>query len=132
MDNVIPGLYASKPEPLGFGPSLEIRAFLLQREQGNLLIYRAATLEQDVEEINALGGISRQYLNHHEASPACDWVTTTFDAPPHVHENDAPSVSETCNVDEAFSECHHLDEDFEVIPNPGHTSGATAFLWDMG
>ena len=41
-------------------------------------------------------------------------------------------MSETCNVDEAFSECHHLDEDFEVIPNPGHTSGATAFLWDMG
>ena len=133
MDNVIPGLYASKPEPLGFGPSLEIRAFLLQREQGNLLIYRAATLEQDVEEINALGGISRQYLNHHhEASPACDWVTRTFDAPLHVHENDASSVSETCNVDEVFSERHRLDEDFEVIPNPGHTSGATAFLWDMG
>jgi hypothetical protein len=34
MDNVIPGLYASTPEPLGFGPSLEIRAFLLQRERG--------------------------------------------------------------------------------------------------
>ena len=117
---MIPGLYASKPEPLGFGPSLEIRAFLLQREQGNLLIYRAATLEQDVEEINALGGISRQYLNHlHEASPACDWVTRTFDAPLHVHENDASLVSETCNVDEVFSERHHLDEDFEVIPIPG-------------
>src|SRR5215216_3498948 len=60
MYNVIPDLYASTPEPLGFGPSLEIRVFLLQREQGNLLIYKAATLEQDVEEINALGGISRQ------------------------------------------------------------------------
>jgi glyoxylase-like metal-dependent hydrolase (beta-lactamase superfamily II) len=23
-------------------------------------------------------------------------------------------------------------EDFEVIPIPGHTSGATAFLWDTG
>jgi hypothetical protein len=33
MDKVIPGLYASTPEPLGFGPSLEIRAFLLQRER---------------------------------------------------------------------------------------------------
>ena len=131
MDNVIPGLCASTPEPLGFGPSLEIRAYLLQREQGNLLIYRAATLEQDVEEINALGGISRQYLNHHhEASPACDWVARTFGAPLNVHEIDAPSVSEICNVDEIFSERHHLDDDFEVIPIPGHTSGATAFLWD--
>src|SRR5215204_5192103 len=72
MDNVIPSLYASTPEPLGFGPSLEIRAFLLQRERGNLLLYRSEMLKRDVEELNALGGVSRQYLNHHhEASPAC-------------------------------------------------------------
>ena len=133
MYNVIPGLYASTPEPLGFGPSLEIRAFLLQRERGNLLVYRSEMLELDAEQINALSGISRQYLNHrHEASPTCDWVARTFDAPLHVHEKEAPSVSETCNVAETFSERHHLDEDFEVIPIPGHTSGATAFLWDTG
>jgi len=133
MDNVIPGLDASTPEPLGFGPSLEIRAFLLRREGGNLLVYRSQMLGRDVEEINALGGISRQYLNHrHEASPACDWVAETFDAPLHVHEKEAPSVSETCNVAETFSERHHVDDDFEVIPIPGHTSGATAFLWDAG
>jgi glyoxylase-like metal-dependent hydrolase (beta-lactamase superfamily II) len=133
MDNVIPGLYASTPEPLGFGPSLEIRAFLLQRERGHLLVYRSEMLERDVEEINALGGISAQYLNHrHEASPACDWVTKSFDAPLHVHEEEAPTVSETCNVAETFSERHRLDDDFEVIPTSGHTSGATAFLWDTG
>src|ERR671916_1223253 len=133
METIIPRLYASVPEPLGFGPSLEIRAFLLQRERGNLLIYRSAALEQDVEAVNDLGGISRQYLNHHhEASPACDWVTKTFDAPLHVHEEDAPSASETCNVKETFSGRHKLDDDFEVIPIPGHTAGATAFLWDTG
>ena len=133
MYNVIPGLYASTPKPLGFGPSLEIRAFLLQRERGNLLVYRSEMLERNAEQINALGGISRQYLNHrHAASPTCDWVAKTFDAPLYVHEKEAPSVSETCNVAETFSERHHLDEDFEVIPIPGHTSGATAFLWDTG
>ena len=131
MDTVIPGLYASEPEPLGFGPSLEIRAFLLQCEPGNLLVYRSEALEQ--EAVGALGGISRQYLNHHhEASPACDWVADTFDAPLHVHEDDAAAAAEICNVDATFSERHKLDEDFEVIPIPGHTSGATAFLWDSG
>jgi len=133
MNTVISGLYASEPEPLGFGPSLEIRAYLLQREGGNLLIYRSAALEQDVEMVNGLGGISRQYLNHHhEASPACDWVANTFAAPLHVHEEDAAAAAETCNVDATFSERHKLDEDFEIIPIPGHTSGATAFLWDSG
>lgn len=133
MDTVIPGLYASEPEPLGFGPSLEIRAYLLQRERGNLLVYRSEALEQDVEALEDLGGISRQYLNHHhEASPACDWVANTFDSPLHVHENDAAAVAEICNVGATFSERHKLGEDFEIIPIPGHTSGATAFLWDSG
>ena len=133
MDTVVSGLYASEPEPLGFGPSLEIRAFLLQREPGNLLIYRSETLKQDLETLNDLGGISRQYLNHHhEASPACDWVANTFDAPLHVHEDDAAAVAEICNVGATFSERHKLGEDFEIIPIPGHTSGATAFLWDSG
>jgi len=31
-----------------------------------------------------------------------------------------------------FSKRHMLDEDFEVIPTPGHTPGATAYLWDSG
>jgi hypothetical protein len=133
MENLIPGLFASTPEPLGFGPSLENRTFLLQRERGNLLVYRSEILERDVEEIDALGGIYRQYLNHrHEPSPTCDLVAKTFNAPLHVHEEEAPTVSEMCNVAETFSKRHRLDEDFEVIPTPGHTSGATAFLWDAG
>ena len=133
MDIVIPDLYASEPEALGFGPSLEIRAFLLRRERENLLVYRSAALERDVGEVNGLGGVSRQYLNHHhEASPACDWVSETFGAPLYVHEEDAKAASEICNVDEIFSERHKLGDDFEVIPIPGHTGGATAFLWDSG
>ena len=35
-------------------------------------------------------------------------------------------------MDETFSERHKLGDDFEVIPIPGHTGGATAFLWDSG
>ena len=133
METVISGLYASEPEPLGFGPSLGIRAFLLQRERGNLLVYRSEALEREVEAVGDLGGISRQYLNHHhEASPACDWVTETFGAPLHVHEDDAKAASEICEVGETFSERHKLGDDFEVVPIPGHTAGATAFLWDAG
>lgn len=133
MESVLPGLYASEPEPLGFGPSLEIRAFLLRRERGNLLLYRSAALEREVREISGLGGIFRQYLNHrHEASPACDRVAEAFGAPLYVHEEDAAAASEVCEVSGTFSGRHRLGDDFEVIPVPGHTPGATAFLWDIG
>ena len=35
-------------------------------------------------------------------------------------------------MSETFSERHTVGGDFEVIPTPGHTPGATAYLWDSG
>ena len=133
MERVSPRLHASAPEALGFAANFEIRGFLLEREAGNLLVYRSASLEQERAEVEALGGLSRQYLNHwHEASAACDWVDQTFAAPLFCHEADAARVAESCKVSETFNERHLLDDDFEVIPTPGHTPGATVFLWDSG
>jgi glyoxylase-like metal-dependent hydrolase (beta-lactamase superfamily II) len=129
METEIEGLFASTPESLPFAPSLDIRAFLLRREPGNLLIYSATGLEGDAEAIEDLGGVSRHYLNHrHEAMFPSDWVA----APLFVHENERAAVAKAYHVRGAFSRRHTLDDDFEVIPTPGHTPGATAYLWDSG
>ncbi|MEX2194005.1 MAG: MBL fold metallo-hydrolase [Thermoleophilaceae bacterium] len=129
METAIPGLYASAPEMLPFAPSLEIRAFLLHREPGNLLVYSVSALDSQAPPIADLGGISRQYLNHrHEAMFASGSVS----APLFVHEDERESVAESHPVRGTFSRRHVLDDDFEVIPTPGHTSGATAYLWDSG
>ncbi len=53
MESLIPGLHASAPEVLPFATSLQIRAFLLRRERGNLLIYAAPAVEADAEAIGA-------------------------------------------------------------------------------
>jgi glyoxylase-like metal-dependent hydrolase (beta-lactamase superfamily II) len=133
LDTVVPGLHASAPERLPFGRSLDIRAYLLEREAGNLLVYRSDTLPREEAAIRERGGIARQYLNHrHEAAAVCDWVAETFDAPLFVHADEAPAVSKTCHVRATFARRHRLDDDFEAIPIPGHTSGATAYLWQTG
>lgn len=126
-------LYASPPEPLSFGRSLERRAFLLRRNKGNLLVYSVGTLEDEVGATEALGGISRQYLNHrHEGAPSCDWVADTFGAPLHSNEKERSAIAERCRVSETFSGRSMLDDDFEIVPTPGHTPGATAFVWNDG
>jgi glyoxylase-like metal-dependent hydrolase (beta-lactamase superfamily II) len=122
----IPGLHPFAPERLPFAPSLEIRAFLLRRERGNVLVYSTTEVDPGAAPIAGLGGISRHYLNHrHEAMFASDRV----DAPLFVHERERRSTSRAYHVRATFSLRHVLDEDFEVIPTPGHTSGATAYLW---
>ena len=126
---MIPGLLASTSEPLPFAPALHIRAFLLERERGNVLVYSVTGLESDEAAIEDAGGIARQYLNHrHEAMFASSWVK----APLFVHERERESVAKKAHVRGTFSRRHLLDDDFEVIPTPGHTPGATAYLWDSG
>ena len=125
----LPGLYASAPEPLPFAPSLHVRAFVLQREAGNALIYSVSGFDATAPAIEDLGGVSRHYLNHrHEAMFASERVG----APLFVHEAERESVERAYRVRGTFSRRHVLDGDLEVIPTPGHTSGATAYLWDSG
>jgi glyoxylase-like metal-dependent hydrolase (beta-lactamase superfamily II) len=94
-----------------------------------VLVYSTTGLESDATAIEGLGGISRHYLNHrHEAMFPSGWVN----APLFVHERERGSVEKAYHVRGTFSKRHVLDEDFEVIPIPGHTSGATAYLWDSG
>jgi hypothetical protein len=110
------GLRPSEPHALPFAPSLDIRAFTLQRPQGDIAVYSAPAMSTDV---------GRWYLNHrHEAMflPA-----EQPRAPLFVHEADPVAGARA-----TFSRRHGLDDDFEVIPTPGHTPGATAFLWDSG
>jgi hypothetical protein len=38
IEIAIPGLSASPPQPLPFAPSLHARAFILEREQGDVLV----------------------------------------------------------------------------------------------
>jgi glyoxylase-like metal-dependent hydrolase (beta-lactamase superfamily II) len=94
-----------------------------------VLMYSTTTLRSEAEQIEGLGGISRQYLNHrHEAMFLSGWVT----APLFCHEEERRSVVKATPVRGTFSKRHRLDDDFEVIPTPGHTPGTTTYLWDSG
>jgi glyoxylase-like metal-dependent hydrolase (beta-lactamase superfamily II) len=118
---VIERLHASEPRPLPFAPSIHVRSFALEREDGNLLLYGAETTP-------ALDGLERRYLGHwHEAMFAADLDAT----PTFVHERDREPAESRTAIGGTFSERATVG-DLELIPMPGHTPGSTAFLWDTG
>lgn len=122
-------LYALSPKPLPFALDLEIRSFLLLRESGNLILYGTATTPGDVATVNRHGGATRRYLSHrHEAA----FLSGVPFAPVYCHESELTSVARRHDVGGTFRERHVVDTDFEVIPVPGHTQGATAYLWTSG
>ncbi len=129
LETSIEALYATPPAALPFDPSIDVRAFLLERADGNLLVYNAPGLAATAGEIRALGGAVGQFINHsHEAMFGPQGIDTGV----FVHERDRAETVGALAIEGTFSERHLIGDDFEVIPIPGHTPGATAFLWDSG
>ena len=127
MEEIVPRLQATKPLDLGFGRvPLQARTFVLQRPSGNIAVYGPAPLEPELDAVLALGGVTAQYVNHvHELSVPAPLVREALGAALYVHAADADGQP----VDATFDSRHRVGDDFEVIPTPGHTQGATAFLW---
>lgn len=116
--------------PLPFAPTSVVRAFLLERDEGNLLVYSTPGLEAQVPELRARGGVARHYLGHwHEASLG---LAPSLGAELVVHRDDADRVTEAGGAASTFDRRHAPAPDFEVIPVPGHTPGSTAYLWTTG
>jgi glyoxylase-like metal-dependent hydrolase (beta-lactamase superfamily II) len=131
LELVVPGVFATKPTPLPFDPSLSIRSFVLERERGNVLIYGAPRDPEDALAISRLGGLSRRYLGHgHEAMFLGDRANERGTAPLFLHAADAGAAAEHWHVRATFTRRHTWGGDLEVIPIPGHTPGSTAYLWN--
>ena len=117
------GLVASEPLRLPFAPNMEAREFRLERGEGDLLVYAAGGQPGTGQDA------TRRYLNHsHEAG----FLPAASPVPLFCHENERKDVENQARVRATFSRRHSLGDDFEAIPTPGHTPGATSYLWEHG
>jgi len=122
LETPVEGLAATAPQSLSFAPTTQVRAFLLRRELGDLLVYANDKVDRGLM-------AERQYLGHwHEAMVA----GRESGLPAFVHDADRAEVTPVMPVRGGFTKRHKLGSDFEVIPMPGHTPGSTAYLWDSG
>jgi len=127
LQSSIRRLYATPTAPLPFLSGVVVRSFVLEREQGNIIVYNSPGITAAARDILAMGRPDRLLVNH--------WHEAMFDAPDlhvpiFVHEEDREKTN--LPVTGTFSTREMIGDDLEAIPTPGHTRGTTMFLWDSG
>jgi glyoxylase-like metal-dependent hydrolase (beta-lactamase superfamily II) len=129
---VFAGIRPLPPDTLSFASDTAVRAFVVERDHGNILVYNSESTAEHVRGHD----IRWHYLNHwHEGMWGLDGVAAAHGAPVLVHAEDRDETVRTSGgfrPHRTFRERHQLGEGFELIPIPGHTPGATAFLYERG
>jgi len=128
MDEVVDDLYRTRSER-PFGNVVQTVAWLLLRDEGNLLFYSSGFIEEYLGFIEARGGVAWQLVNHRdEATSSCDVVEERFEAPLVCHVLEREAISEKCRVGRVILEHQRTFEGLQVIHTPGHCPGSTCFL----
>lgn len=125
----IDGLLATPTSRLPYQHNVLLRSYVLQREQGSVIVYNSPGIDESAAAIAALEKPVRLLINHaHESM----YGQPELDVPVWVHEQDRPEIAQSIKVAGTFNGRGMIADDLEVIPTPGHTAGTTSFLWDSG
>jgi hydroxyacylglutathione hydrolase len=110
-------------------PGLTTHAYLWRGPAGNILFYSPAS-EADFDDIEALGGVSAQYLSHlDEAGPVLARVSDRFGSRLHAPAEELEAIGRHAHVDVPVEARRHVDANgVGAIPTPGHSDGSTCYL----
>ena len=127
MNQIYSDLWQTTPEhPF---PNAVTHAYFLKREGGNVLFYSSG-ISEDLQQIQELGGIIRQYLSHRdEAGQPLVEIKQMFGSELCCHRLEEKAIARVCPVDLTFQTREIHLGDIEIIPTPGHTAGSTCFQY---
>lgn len=129
MHQIYPDLWVSEPEHPAPDelPDLMMHAYLLVRDEGNILFCRSE-YAADHQRMGELGGVRRHYLTHwHEAAPGLARIKARFASKLLCHERAVAQVAPFAAVDTTFRTRETHEGGIEVIPAPGHTPGSSVY-----
>ncbi len=138
MERIFPNLYRFSTGPHTFRKVRSMNyAYLLVRQQGNLLMaygQRGSTIVDYFDEVEALGGIDRQFISHYHDANRGDFNQLLFDRfgcklNYHHAERKTVRAKTKCPEEEFGDEGLQLGSDFEAYYFPGHTIGHSIHRW---
>lgn len=131
MRQIQPDLWVTEPEhPVPDEvPDLAMHAYLLVRDEGNVLFSRSEHAA-DHERIRELGGITHHYITHwHEAGPGVARIRELFGSQVVCHREAEAILRRSSEVDRIFDTPLVENGGIEIIPTPGHTPGSATYRY---
>lgn len=130
LSNPMPNLFATTTAPLPFMANVVVRSFILQNVDDLTVIYNSPSINNCADSIRKLGEPSKLLVNHwHEAMYG---QSQQFAMPTYVSQADRSQTEPQLPITDTLENITNLGQNIEAIPTPGHTLGATAFLWTNG
>lgn len=126
MKQIHPDLWQTEME--NPAPGLTTHAYLLTRDDGNVLFYNTGH-RHEIDKMAELGGVAYQYLSHQdELGETLNYVRERFNARLGGHLNEQAKFARIRSPDILFDKRQMHLGNVEVIPTPGHSPGSTSFL----
>lgn len=126
VQQVQPDLWETKVESPFRG--LYTHAYLLIREEGNILFYNTSH-DHELERMAILGGVAYQFLSHRdELGESIRTIASRFGAKLGGHRRERSEISAYREPDILFGGREILLGNIEIIPTPGHSPGSTCFF----
>jgi glyoxylase-like metal-dependent hydrolase (beta-lactamase superfamily II) len=109
--------------------------YFMRRPAGNILFATKADIPDAEPDIEAAGGVSLILLgDRHHATPATVTMARRLGAPIMASRIEATALKKhgiEIDTPLPYQPCQ-LAPDLEIIPTPGHTTGAFSYLWTNG
>jgi glyoxylase-like metal-dependent hydrolase (beta-lactamase superfamily II) len=109
-------------------PGLTVHAYLLTRDEGNVLFYNTGH-QHEIDAMAELGGVAYQYLSHQdELGETLKTIHQRFGAKLGGHRAERDEFARYRTPDILFERREMHLGNIEVIPTPGHSPGSTCFV----